>query len=510
MASHGWVRRTLDVLAAAVTGVGVVALAAAGVAGGMLVEAPEPTTVPPRSVDVGAANLTLVCPPAPVVPTGDGGDIDYDEQFGTGGAEAHVLSQLTVVGRDGPAPEASAAPVGTDDPEPISDRGTVRLYRSTAPAPVRLLAEPSGQTTAFAAGAALARSDTGDLRGLSVGSCSQPAPSLWLVGGQTEAGSSARLTVANPGPTPVEVTAQIWGATGALEDPVTLTIPENDSRQVLLESVSMEPRLAVHLSVDGGAVVASIQDTVLNGLVAAGTAAVAPAAAPATEVQIGPVPMNSDELASVRLVNPGDEVATVALDVLGEEGSTPLAGAQDLQIDPGTVVDVALDGVDSGYASLAVHSDQPVTGAVLVSRTGEAGELDPDQPVVDRAWVPATRPVQHGLLPLVGLGSLVDRAQVALSNPGAADVDVSVRSIGADGQAGEPADVSVPAGGTLAVGGIEDLDLGDAVAVEITGGPVLGSVTLVGEAADGPLVGVLALTPDADRNQRVAVRLSDY
>src|SRR5690625_6275739 len=49
--------------------------------------------------------------------------------------------------------------------------------------------------------------------------------------------------------------------------------------------------------------------------------------------------------------------------------------------------------------------DEPVTGAVLLSRTGQAGELDPDQPVVDRAWVPATAPEQHGLLPLVGLGS---------------------------------------------------------------------------------------------------------
>lgn len=507
---EGKLRTTLRVLGGAVTGAGVVALAAAGVAGGMLAEAPgtEPVTAP--AVDVGAASLSLVCPPAPVVPTGDGGDIDYDEEFGTGAAETQVLSRLMVLGRDGPAETASAGVVGDSDPEEIDANGNVRIFDSTDEAPVALEAAPTADTTALATGAALARSDSGDLRGLTAGSCSQPAPSTWLVGGQTEAGSSARLTLANPGQTPVNVTAQMWGATGALEEPVTVTIPANEVRQVLLESVSMEPRLAVHLSVDGGAVAASIQDTVLNGLVPAGTATVTPSAAPNRELQIGPVPINANGSGSVRLVNPGDEVATVSLDVLGAEGSTELPGAQDVEIDAHTVTDVALDGIDAGYASVAVHSDQPVTGSALVSRNGEPSEQDPDQPVIDRAWVPATPPAEHGLLPLVGLGSIVDRAVVAVANPGQADVQVSVRPVGADGQPGEATEVTVPAGATVSVGTDEELQLGEASAVEITGGPVLASLTMAGQAGDGNLVGVLPLTPDADRDQTVQVRLGAY
>ncbi|WP_147917989.1 DUF5719 family protein [Ruania zhangjianzhongii] len=506
----GRLRTTLRVLGAAVTGAGVVALAAAGVAGGMIAEAPGSEPVPAPAVDVGAASLSLVCPPAPVVPTGDGGDIDYDEEFGTGGAEAQVLSQLMVLGRDGPAETASAGEVGAGDPEEISASGNLRLFESTDGVPVALQAAPSADTTALATGAALARSDSGDLRGLTAGTCSQPAPSTWLVGGQTEAGASARLTLANPGQTPVNVTARMWGATGALEEPVTVTIPANDVRQVLLESVSMEPRLAVHLSVDGGAVAASIQDTVLNGLVAAGTATVTPTVAPAEEVQIGPVPIYNNGGGSLRLVNPGDEVATVSLDVLGADGSTGLPGAQDLQIDPHTVTDVALDGIDPGYVSIAVHSDQPVTGSVLLSRTGEPGEQDPDQPVIDRAWVPATPPAEHGLLPLLGLGSLVDNATVAVANPSEAEVQASVRPIGADGEAGEATEVSVPAGATVTVGDDDELQLGEASAVEITGGPVLASLALSGDAGDGSLVGVLPLTADADRDQSVSVRLGRY
>lgn len=510
MTERGWWRTTVRVLASTVTGVGVVALAGAGVAGGLLWQAPEPTPAPAPAVEVGAASLPLVCPPAPVVPTGDGGDIDYDQEFGTGGAEAELLSQVVVVGRDGPAAEATAGPVGASNPEQLDATGDVRLYRSTGPDPVHLQAQPSDGRTALAAGAALARSDAGDLRGLAAGSCTSPEPSAWLVGGQTEAGSSARLTLANPGPTPVEVTARLWGATGELEDPVTVPIPANDSRQVLLESVSMEPRLAVHISVHGGAVAASIQDTVLNGLVSAGTATVTPTLPLAEELRIGPVPINSSGAASVRLVNPGDEVATVNLEVLGPQGSTELAGAQELEIDPNTVTDVSLDGTETGYSSIAVHSDEPVTGAVLLSRTGQAGELDPDQPVVDRAWVPATAPEQHGLLPLVGLGSLVDRAEVSVTNPGEEEVQLAVRPVGADGQGGEASEVTVPAGTTIAVGDDADLDLTDAAAVEVTGGPVLASLTMAGHAGDGNLIGVLPLTPDADQEQSVQVRLGAY
>ena len=508
--TEGRLRTTLRVLGGAITGAGVVALAAAGVAGGMLAETPEPEPVPAPAVDVGAASLSLVCPPAPVVPTGDGGDIDYDEEFSTGGAEADVFSQLVVLGRDGPAETASAGAVGAGEPQAIPATGDVRVFDSSNGVPVALQAAPSAETTALATGAAVARSDTGDLRGLTAGSCSPPAPSTWLVGGQTEAGSSARLTLANPGQRAVNVTAQMWGATGALEEPVTVTIPADDVRQVLLESVSMEPRLAVHLSVDGGAVAASIQDTVLNGLVAAGTATVTPSVPPTRELQVGPVPIYTNGGGSLRLVNPGDEVATVALDVLGAEGSTELSGAQDLQIDPHTVTDVALDGIDPGYVSIAVHSDQPVTGSVVVSRTGQPGELDPDQPVIDRAWLPATSPAGHGLLPLAGLGSMVDGASVAVANPGEAEAQVSLRPVGADGARGEETEVSVPAGATVNVGDDEELQLAEASAVEVTGGPVLASLTMSGSADNGSLVGLLPLTPDADRDQSVQVRLSEY
>lgn len=496
-------------MAAGVTGLGVVALAGAGVAAGLIKPAPPEQDVPPESVNVGAAPLRLVCPPAPVVPTATGGgDIDYDKQFGTGGGVDSLRSQVSVLGRDGQAAPATGGVVGADGGT-IEANGTMRLFQSKEAAPVRVVAQPSGNDTALAAGASVARGNSGDLRGLAAGSCTEPSSSSWLVGGSTEPGSSARLTLANPGPTAVEVTAHVWGATGPLEDPVTVTVGAHEIAQVLLESVSKEPRLAVHLSVAGGNVAASIQDTILNGLAPAGTATVTPTEAPQRQLTIGPVPIDGKSgQATLRLVNPGQEVANVAVDVLGDKGTHPLGGAQDLKIDPGTVVDVALAGIDPGEVSIAVQSDQPLSGAVVVSRTGKPSQKDPAQKVRDRAWLPATVPTGHGLLPVVGLGDFVGSARVAVANPAEQKASVTLRPVSADGTAGDPVEVTVASGATTTVG--KDLDLASAVAVQVTGDPVLASLTLRASPQSGPLIGLLAMTPDANSEQSVQVRLGRF
>src|SRR5699024_9974307 len=171
-------RRILRGMAATVTGVAVIALAGAGVAAGLVTPAPETSPVPPQEVNVGAAPLTLVCPPAPVVPTATRGqDLDYDAQFGTGGGGRRprrpgtgggvsaLSSQVAVLRRGGTPADAVGGVVGTDGTS-VDAQGNLRLFRSSEAAPVQLVAQPSGQDTALAAGATVARSNTGDLRGL--------------------------------------------------------------------------------------------------------------------------------------------------------------------------------------------------------------------------------------------------------------------------------------------------------------------------------------------------------
>ncbi|UFU07559.1 DUF5719 family protein [Ruania halotolerans] len=504
-APQPWYRRLISGLGRAVTGVFVLALAAGATVAATIIEPEPPTPVVPNHVDVGAAPLTLVCPPAPVLPTGDGGDLDYDDEFANTD-QTELRTSVVVPGRgSAEADPVTAGPLGGDGIE-VATTGTLRLVDEAEPQPTVVVADPSMEQTALAAGASVARTDGGDLRGLTAGTCQRPTSSAWLVGGQTELGSSARLTLANPGNTPVTATVHTWGATGPGEDDVVVAIPPGAASTVLLESITLEPRIAVQVRAEGGRITASVQETVLAGLVPQGSDIVTAAVDPATDLLVGPIPISADSgTAVLRLVNPGQEPAAVAVEVLGADGTEGLSGAQDLVIEPGTVADVALDGIDGPAASLLVTSDQPVTGAAMISRQGEPTELDPDQPVVDRAWLPAAAATDHGLISLAGLGSLVERASLSVTSTIESDQTVTVLPVRADGSDAEPIEVPVAAGATVRLE--DELELDGVVAVEVTGDQVLASAALGATSANGPLVSMLPMTEDAHSDQSIAVRV---
>ncbi|UFU02220.1 DUF5719 family protein [Ruania suaedae] len=495
------VRQVLSGVGRVLTGAGVLALAGGLVAAATLRPPAESPGLEPAQIDVGAAPVTLVCPPVPLLPTGDGGDLDYDEQFETGG-ESELADVGVVLGRDGQEPAtASAGELGSAGSE-IPAAGSVRLVESESPEPLLLQAQPSEQA-ALAAGLSLARTGAGDLRGLTAASCTSPASSAWLVGGQTEPGSSSRLTLTNPGQTPVTVTVRGWGSVGAVE-PFTSAIAPGDVTSVLLEALTLESRLGLHIAAEGGRVTASLQETVLDGLVSQGSAVIGPAADPATELYVGPFPVVDESgTAMLRLVNPGQETAEVTIEVLGEGAST-LPGAEALVVEAGTASDIALDGIDAGAASVRVTSDQPVTGAVRIKREGAPSELDPDRTLSDRAWLPAAEPSEHGLFALPADDALVDEAALALTNPGEQDRTVTVRTVDPEGARGEPVEVRIPA---LSTSSPEDLGLAGAVAVEISGAPVLASLTLSAGTEEGTLIGLVPITPDAHSDQSVAVHV---
>ncbi|WP_159619811.1 DUF5719 family protein [Ruania rhizosphaerae] len=495
-------RRVLSGIGRLITAVFVLALAAGLVLAASWRPPASPGAIEPMQIDVGAAPLTLVCPPAPVLPTGDGGDLDYDDQFDTAG-ETTLADLGVVLGRDGAEPEpATGGSIGTGG-SAIPAVGSLRLLTTEDPEPLQLQAEPSAQETAFAAGASLSRTDTGDLRGLTAAPCIVPTSSAWLVGGQTELGSSARLTLTNPGETAATVTVQAWGSVGPVE-PVTLALEPGGVSSVLLEAVTLEPRLGVHVSSEGGRFTASIQETVLDGLVSQGSDVITAAADPSTELHVGPIPVLADAgTAVLRLLNPGEEPAEVSIDVLAEGVST-LSGTDALVIEPGTVADIALDGIDEGTAALRITSDQPVTGGALIVRQGGPSELDPDQSLAERAWLPATDPAGHGLLALPANGALVDEVALALTNPGTEDQTVAVHTVDADGQRSGPVEIRIPAGSTTGLG---DLDVNGAVAVDISGTQVLATATLSATTDQGTMVGLLPMTPDAHSDQSVTVHV---
>ncbi|MBK5250436.1 MAG: hypothetical protein JJE50_13570 [Actinomycetales bacterium] len=506
-------RTTLRRIGATTSALAVLTGVTAVVGAGYLRPAPTSEPVAAPEVTVGAGPISLVCAGPPRITTDDAGnDIAYDEEFGPSPAGVATLVEGVVVGREGQAPgPASSGALGSADRQDVTVAGEAGFVSaSEVTSPSVLVAQPSDDVAALAAGATLARSDTGDLRGLVAASCQAPSSTIWLVGGMTALGSSARLTLTNPGDTPVTATLAAWGATGPVESGAAVVVPPGQARVVLLETLSLEPRIAVRVDAEGGRITASVQDSELRGVVPAGVDIVTATADPSTEVTIGPVPLIDVAPADadpsvVRLVNPNKEAATVSVSLLGPGGELALPGAQGQVLEPGTVTDISLAGVAAGSYTVRVTSDQPVTGAVMLTRVGQPGEIDPDQPVLDRAWLSAAVPVQHGLVSVPGAGSLVEGAGLAVTNPSQAEEQVTLRTIQPTGEAGEPITVAVAAGTTVTIGQL--LDLTGAVAVEVSGEWVLASVALTAEVPDGQLLAMLGTTADPDLQQSVTVRL---
>lgn len=474
--------------------------------------------VPAQTVAVPAGRTTLVCPGPPQLA---GGDVAADPGFDPTPEDTAEVVTAATLARSGQAaapgryvPGLPGDPAAATALEPAGGQAAVAAVAGVT-APGRVEAEPVDGARALAVGAALARTGSGDLRGLAGATCQEPVASAWLVGGGTEVGSSARLVLANPGATPATVTLRVWGATGPLEpgQAGTVLVPAGTEQAVLLEAVAPDQsRLAVHLEASGGQVAAWIQDSSLRGFVPTGTDLAAPAAEPATTVVVPGVllaesAVDDVDAALLRIVNPGPEPATVSLRLLGPDGEVTVPGAEQTPVEAGSVTDVPLAGVPAGAYAAELVSDVPVTAAALLVRVGQAGPDAPDVPVVERAWTAAATSAATSLLALPDASGPGDAASVLVTNPGDADVVVVVRVVARDAALREPAPLTVPARSTAV------LDPGlvaaaAALEAQVDGPGAVSLVAVVEQAADdGALLTALGGLADPATAQGVPVRL---
>lgn len=486
---------------------------------------PDVVGAPPIAVEVPAGRTQLVCagPPA-AAPQDDG--FSFDPDFDPGAAESATVAEGFVVARpEQVAPEGAYVPLSNaSEAEPVAfapaGASSARLVVSDVAGPAVLGASPVGGVAALVAGATLARADIGDLRGLAAARCLEPAASGWLVAGSTEIGSSSRLVFDNPGSTAATIRLEAWGAVGPVElgQGAVVLVPARSERALLLEAVAPgEPRLAVRLTVDGGQVAAFVQSSALAGFVPAGIDLSGPAAEPAPAVLVPGVVLDETDIDApapsiLRVVNPGSEPANVELRLLHADGEMTIPGAERRVVEPGTVSDISLAGVPAGAYAAELVSDKPITAAASLSRVGDPSADDPDQRVVDRAWVSAVAPLPAALVPLPSVGDRVGAASVVVTNPGASALDVQVRAIEAGGGVGAPRVVSVPARSTALLDG--DV-LEGAVGVELVAqaGPdeqepseFVVAAILVSDVADGQLIAAVAAQPDLEAARAVAVR----
>ncbi|WP_421734371.1 DUF5719 family protein [Cellulomonas sp.] len=430
-----WLGRT----ARAASGLAVLGLTAAIVAGARLPDGTAGATVPPAQISVPPSVSTLVCAGPLIQPDDTGrGDSAFDP---TPVDPVTTVTAVTSVPEDDGSSAGVVGPLDRSATTTTLDAGGDSAVVPGVAGPLVVRAEP-GAAPARVAAASAGLVTAGDLRGLSAASCQQPTADAWLLGGATDLSSTAQLVLDNAGSTPAEITLELWGPSG----PVDLTgerylVAPGASRVVVLGGIAAEQRrLAVHVAATGGRVGVHVQDSAIDGFTPAGTDLVVPGAAPARRQVVPGVSVSASAVgdvtaAALRLLVPGSVGTTARVTLLGPGGVTELPGADEVVLVAGEVTDVPLGGLPAGAYTAVVDAGEPVLASAVVTRPGSVGELD-DVPSVERAWAASTAVGRSGVVavPAGALGTLVVGAVSGDADPSADGVATgSVRLLGADG-----------------------------------------------------------------------------
>ncbi|OFS67072.1 DUF5719 family protein [Trueperella sp. HMSC08H06] len=351
-------------LAALVSGVGVLALAAgAGLATAMPAAQPAaPTTVAAPQGQAGPSQASLVC--YAHAQDANTGGINVSEVVEGKSSWAGVLS-------DGAA---------TFDSTPFTGVLT-QIAGGQAVGVVR--------GKGVMAGASIQTAQAGDSRGLIAAPCEWPANTVWLVGGSSEVGTWLSLMVRNASATATTIDIAVYSSAGQLDIQGLSTLSLEAGGEATRDLTGLIPpdsRIAIRLSSDTGAFVAAMQVLQLDGVTPAGIDMLTDSAA-GTDVVIPGVVVDADTTAALRIVNPHDEPTTVNVATLGEE-ERPLDGAQGVEVAPQSVLDLSLAGLAPGSYGVRVSARTDVAVGVSLTRSGDDG--------VDVAWLAGREPVTAG------------------------------------------------------------------------------------------------------------------
>ncbi|MFV0633491.1 DUF5719 family protein [Demequina sp.] len=225
----------------------------------------------------------------------------------------------------------------------------------------------------------------GDIAGLAGIGCTTPAREQWLVGGSTTVGSSSRLVLSNPTASAVRAQVELFGPVGAVEDVRSVLVGPQSQEALLLESVAAQlPALAVRVTAGGAGVVAALQDSRLDGFVAAGTDWVGPTLM-ATD-QAVPIAGPSAEGAQATLTLLALDDADVFLSLVSSDGEQSWLGEDGLELEGGVVTEVQVPLVD--LAAVRIESSTPVAAGARVLVPRESA-IDEDRTALDHAWTAA-------------------------------------------------------------------------------------------------------------------------
>lgn len=472
------------------TGAGVIVLTGGALALPAGLTPPEPQYLDVDVVDVGAGDTTLVCPGAPQLAIADeAAEVSYDDDLGTG---ADTLSARATLAAIAPLDDRPSA--GEVD-APMEG---VELFEEVEAGPTPLVAQypPVGGSAPSVAGVTIGHASEGDLRGMVGGGCISPSSSMWLVGGNTEIGSSTQLVLTNPGETAARVRVKVWTGVGPATGEIVELLEPGTSKAVRTETLERTDRLAFHVASEGGKVAAYLNTSRLEGIVPSGVSYVTPGAPPALETYVGPVRLEEFEaaewLTELRMVNPEEDAARVSIQLLGPEGEEALGGAQEITIEPGVVTEVPVAAPEPGEYALQISSDVPVAASINTHAKGEYSEAIGGTPS-DASWLASGQPAPQAMLVNTGEPTL------ALTNPSTEPAELVVEGVTDAGELGARQQLTVGPRQTVGI----DPPKG-AVAIRITGATVLASAQYQLEE-NGPLVAAVPSTWGGPGGASIAV-----
>lgn len=212
---------------------------------------------------------------------------------------------------------------------------------------------------------------SGDLTGLATLTCAAPASNFRIVAGSGQAGSNSQLLLSNPGTVAVQASIQVMSAAGARGEPTQLSIKAGAQRAVRLAGLAGDAaELAVDVSVDGGVLAGSVQETKLDGLTPQGIDLAATGADAADEQVLTGL---SGKNVRVRVANPSGDLAEVGLKAYGPDGEYEVPRSS-LTVVAGGVAEADLGELTD--TSIVLTSSQPVQAAATVATNDGTGTGD--------------------------------------------------------------------------------------------------------------------------------------
>lgn len=273
--------------------------------------------------------------------------------------------------------------------------------------------------------------------GLLAAECSDASNSSWLIGGSTETGRDAILTISNPSKVDARVDLEFFGARGFIEAPASrgLIVPAGAQRSYSLAGFAPnEPSPVVHVVSNGAPVWSTLQVSTIRGLTPGGLDRITSVAEAATVVSIpiirepdaeliGPLraePGYGDTETMVRLFAPGADDANVTITITHHDSDEePIVVTTEIAAN--SVVDIPVAELHDGDYSVTVSSSTPLFAAARVS------SHDGETTVTDLAWasgLPASNAASAAAIPF--------RGTLAIANPTDTEISVMVTANGVE------------------------------------------------------------------------------